>query len=330
MIMRFNDAAGRVLHGLIKDAAGDIVIRLDEAGFITQASENASELGFDLSSLLLLPHIADLAREDYAGEVLKFVKGVYSDQPPQGWLEFPLKDWSRPSHGELAPEVPPGQRWYAFSIRAMASEDDASQEMLGLLRSVQHKKSLEGEINARALTDPLTGLANRHAFCARLRNNLDEANNHAVAVFAIDRLRAIFMQYGQRTADEIQWGFAKFLEAMTASEQELAMLDGERFGVLLKGLTVRQARDWTEDVLQTFAALAVDSSSRALQLTASAGLARAEMSVDWTLQQAELGLVMARAGGGMQIGICGQPVRPVLSPKPSRQTSMRRANGQTR
>ena len=38
-----------------------------------------------------------------------------------------------------------------------------------------------------------------------------------------------------------------------------------------------------------------------------------ELNVDWTLRQAELGLVMARAGGGMRAGLSGHSGRAGLS-----------------
>ncbi|PKP86519.1 MAG: hypothetical protein CVT77_19435 [Alphaproteobacteria bacterium HGW-Alphaproteobacteria-16] len=99
------------------------------------------------------------------------------------------------------------------------------------------------------------------------------------------------------------WGFARFLETMALAEYEIAQLDGERFGVLLPDMKLRHAREWVEDVVQTFSALAAPASAKAPQLTASAGLARVECTVDWTLREAELGLVLARAGGGRQVAM---------------------------
>ncbi len=130
-----------------------------------------------------------------------------------------------------------------------------------------------------------------------------------IAVFAVDSMRALMMRYGQRTADEVLWGFAKFLETMALSGHELAQLDGERFAVLLPEMTSRSAREWCEDVVATFAGLASPASnharSKGTHLTASAGLARVECTVDWTLREAELGLVLARAGGGRQVAVAG-------------------------
>jgi diguanylate cyclase (GGDEF)-like protein len=176
---------------------------------------------------------------------------------------------------------------------------------LCLMRSVQRLRLLEGELYNRAVTDPLTGLANRQAFCASLRRHLASGGGQMAAVFAVDGMRALLLRYGQRTADEVLWGFAKFLETMALPEHELAQLDGERFGVLLPAMNLRAAREWAEDVVQTFSTLTAPASAKAPQLSASAGLARVECTVDWTLREAELGLVLARAGGGKQVAVAG-------------------------
>ncbi|MEM6267145.1 MAG: hypothetical protein AAF707_06440, partial [Pseudomonadota bacterium] len=45
MDMGLSALEGRVLHGLLEEASGDIVIKLDEAGFILHASANVVQLG---------------------------------------------------------------------------------------------------------------------------------------------------------------------------------------------------------------------------------------------------------------------------------------------
>ncbi|MDJ0642411.1 MAG: diguanylate cyclase [Erythrobacter sp.] len=298
MKMGLSAAEGTILHGLLEESAGDIVLKLDEQGFIIHASENFAGLGIDLSLLLLSPHIADLAERSHADDVCSYARSILEGRALGGWVEFPavghpLLDEDESCHTPS---------WYALSLRPFADEEGNPGGAIGLMRSVQHLRSLEGELHASVLTDPLTGLANRHAFCASLKRHLASGCQHTVAVFAVDRMRALFMQYGQRAADEVQWGLAKFLEAMVLPGQELAQLDEERFVVILPDMTIPSANEWASDVLRTFASLTVGSSGNSPKLSASAGIAGIECTVDWTLRQAELALVMARAGGGMQVG----------------------------
>ena len=299
-----------MLHGLIEEASGDIVIRIDRRGFIIHASGNIVELGLDFGAALLLPHITDLAEPDHAASLGEHIGAVLAGETRPGWIEFPVAPFNTADAAEarMGPASGPGRRWYAISLRPMHDTADpggAPDGALCLMRSVQRLRLLEGELYSRAVTDPLTGLANRQAFCASLRRHLAGGGGQIIAVFAVDGMRALLLRYGQRTADEVLWGFAKFLETMALPGHEVAQLDGERFGVLLPEMTLRTAREWAEDVVATFSALAAPASARTPQLSASAGLARVECTVDWTLREAELGLVLARAGGGKQVAIAG-------------------------
>jgi diguanylate cyclase (GGDEF)-like protein len=310
MKIGLSDVEGRVLHGLIEEASGDIVIRIDRRGFIIHASGNlaelGTELGLDFGATLLLPHITDLAEPDHAASLGEHIGAVLAGEARPGWIEFPVAPLS-PTEADEG-RRPAGRRWYAISLRPMHHAADPAgtpDGALCLMRSVQRLRLLEGELYNRAVTDPLTGLANRQAFCASLRRHLAGGGGQIIAVFAIDAMRALLLRYGQRTADEVLWGFAKFLETMALPGHEVAQLDGERFGVLLPEMSLRAAREWAEDVVQTFSALAAPASARTPQLSASAGLARVECTVDWTLREAELGLVLARAGGGRQVAVAG-------------------------
>ena len=380
MEMHFDDAEGGVLHGLLEKAAGDIVVRLDAAGFVLHASANIDELGIDLTSLLVMPHISDFAERGYGDAVARHVgdalgkplglsgEGAAGSGPEVsaqgsrkraigtvgssqrsksrerrearrcgGWIEFPvLRADTAPAS---APSIPAAgeaagtqkkrknksgrRRWFALSLQPILSgenvpDGETSQGALALLRPVERHHRLEGQLSARAAIDPLTGLGNRRGFCASLRRQLSRGSAElCIAIVAVDRVQAIMLQHGQHAADEIQWGFARFLEAMVQPGQELAQLDGERFGVILPGMTAREAKVWAHEALRTFGELADPDTARQAGLTASAGIARAELNVEWTLRQAELALVMARAGGGMQAVFRGQrKARRLAEPLP--------------
>ena len=311
MQTRISLAEGAALHGLLEEATGDIIVRVDALGFIETASSTIALLGYDLAQLLFKPHLADLAQPDFAAELKAHIDQVLTgsslESGTANWLEFPVRRNEPRDTGDSAPgqssALSPGQvsGWYALSLRALTDEGGGVTGAIGLLRSVDRKRALEGEIHARSLVDPLTGLANRHAFCAALRSQLCSGSHGALAMLEIDRMRAVFMQYGQRTADEIVWGFAKFLEAMVNGEFGLAQWGSERFCVILAGLSPAASLRWTQDLLGTFASLTLTTSARAPRLSASAGLAPIAVSVDETLRQAEVALVMARARGGMQV-----------------------------
>lgn len=315
MKIGLDEFEGKVLHGLLEDASGDIVVRLDDRGFLAQASGNIADLGVDFTTSLVPPHITDFAEREHAAFLGHQVNSVLAGHPLIGWVEFPIVTCgehvqSSGTSGQHHRHDAGCRRWYALSLRPLVRQSGAAEGAIGLLRSVHQVRSLEGELYACAVTDPLTGLANRQAFCASLRRVLARGGGAMVVVLAVDGVRALLMRYGQRTADEVVWGFAKFLEAMVLAEFEVAQLDGERFGVILPAHDEAAARAWCEEVLATFVALTLSESPKGLRLAASAGLAQAQYTVDWTLREAELGLVMARAGGGSQVARGMIPHRP--------------------
>jgi GGDEF domain-containing protein len=318
MNMQFNSACDRVQETLRCESSEEIIVRLDNAGFIVEASDNAARLGVDLDSLLVMPHIADFASGDRCIEVARYFQDIMAGRRIDDSIEFEADicrsdeaAFSRCKSDETCSEAECGH-WFRLSLRLVLDPEQRPLGAVGTLHSVQRKYSHDRPSRDHPGTDPVTGLPGRPAFVRSLADTIASGRKASMATFAIDGSRAIFMQFGQRTADEIRWGFARFLETMTEQRHELAQVDDERFGVLLTGANPREAREWAAEVLQTFAGLAMGSSSRAPELTASAGLAPVEHSADWTLRQAELGLVMARAGGGMQTAIC-QPASGIAS-----------------
>lgn len=306
MKMELSPAQGRVLHGLLEDSAGDIVLAIDAKGFIAHASSNIERIGVGISAMLLPPRLPDLAQREFGHAIEDFLDRVMRGERVRQWIEFPIGcGASGPESDDQPIEDGSSDAWFALSLRRVAEGGQREPGAVGLLRSVDKVRRLEDEVFSRSLTDPLTGLVNRQVFYTCVRSELASGAGGTVVLFAIDSLRSLFLQYGQQAADEVQWAFSKFLESFSRPGFELAQIDGERFAVLLPGLSPRSARAWAEEVLRTLSALAVPMSSRSPQLSASAGLARIERSADWTLRQAEVALVMAQAGGGMKVSQCG-------------------------
>ena len=113
---------GRVLHGLIEEASGDIVIRIDRRGFIIHASGNIAELGLDFGAALLLPHITDLAQPDHAASLGEHIGAVLAGETRPGWIEFPIAPFNTLDAAETP--MAPGRRWYAISLRPMHDAAD--------------------------------------------------------------------------------------------------------------------------------------------------------------------------------------------------------------
>jgi len=305
------DKAGAYPLRDVKDgSARDIFVQLDQAGFVVNASQNASQLGIDLQSLLLMPHVADFAIGDHQRQVTQYFQKVMAGAACECKIEFPVKMIGQTNGEELADPDNAGeclgdhQHWYSLTLRRLDCDAEHAIGALGTLQSVHHKYATPQLTPKGAISDPFTGLSDRRSFVGNLTSSIAMNETVSAAILAIDGMRAIFMQYGQGTADEIRWGFARFLETMAEPHHSLAQIDDERFGVILPGMLPKEAREWAADTLQIFGGLAMPATGREPELSASAGIAPAELSAEWTIRQAELGLVMARSAGGMQTAIC--------------------------
>lgn len=310
MFTKVDKAGAYPLRDVKNGSAREIFVQLDQAGFVVNASQNAEHLGIDLQSLLLMPHIADFAIGDHQRVITRYFQQVMAGQPDEQEIEFPVKLARRLDESEATdPEdaearLDDDQHWYSLTLRRLDCDAEHAVGALGTLQSVQHKYATPQLSPNGAISDPFTGLADRRSFVGSLTSRIAMDETVSTVILAIDGMRAIFMQYGQGTADEIRWGFARFLETMTEPNHSLAQIDDERFGVILPGVPPKEAREWAADTLQVFGRLAMPSTGREPELSASAGIARAELSAEWTIRQAELGLVMARSAGGMQTAIC--------------------------
>ena len=217
-------------------------------------------------------------------------------------VELPLRERNEA-------DQPPSQEWYSLALVRVEADVKGTYGALGTLRRVESRHPDGRSLAPQAAIDSVTGLSGRRGFTGRLTRSIALSETDSVALFAIDGMKAIYMNYGQSTADEVRWGFARFLEAVTQADQYLAQIDDERFGVILPGMAPKEARRWATDALQLFAGLTVSPAGRGSELTASAGIARAQRCAEWTMRQAELGLIMARSAGGMQAGYCRSNVR---------------------
>lgn len=287
----FSGRYGEILQDMLAETAGSILIKTDVEGFIEDASRGIEALGLRLSEMLFKPHLADLTTPGHAEAVRAYHEESLAGCTPANRLEFPLASGS------------PEKAWYALSLRPAPDEQGRIVGALGLLRSVEGRRSLEGELAAAAMTDAATGLANARAFQAMLAQLLARGSNGAVALFEIDRFAAFKLRFGHAIADDVLWAFGSFLANVLPEDRILARLDGDRFAVLMPDCAAPDALALTQDALATFASLSGEVKGGDMRLTASAGVASFAGSLDTVMAHAERALVVARAMGGRRAEI---------------------------
>lgn len=290
---------GGILYGILADLSGDIVIKTDPYGFIEHASAELVQAGIDVSAMLIAPHIADLTDAHHAERVRMFSEQALQYGGLVEPLEFPLC----PEDGE--------RRWYALTLRpipAEAGQDGRPGGGIGVLRCVEQARALEFRLVESALTDPLTGIANRLAFLDRVRSLMEMDHSGCVALFEIDRFRAIGLRFGQKASDSVIQAFARFMTNMLDEAHILARLEDNRFAVMMPHWQRREAIDYASEIVATFAEISRDAELEEMRLTASASVSQLSDDLDETLMRGEVALTMARSAGGFRVE-CGDAIR---------------------
>jgi len=270
------------LIGMISEMAGDILVVVDNGGFIQSASPGLEELGFELSGMLISPHLADLAVHTHADVLREYCDQLLGGRSSSSMIRFPAA-----AQGSMP-------RWYALRLRPMSDKSGA----LGVIRSLDKQRALEDMLMISALTDPLTGLPNSKALQVQLSDALTCGLNGSVVMLEIDHFRAVTLRFGQSTGDEVISAIGQFLNHSNRKGATIAHLEGERFAAFLPSMDVMEALSWTQDLIATFETISSDISFERTRLTLSAGVARLAGTVDRSLSRAELGASVAKASGG--------------------------------
>lgn len=277
--------------GLLADRPGDILIKTNRAGFIDYASEDLSRFGIEPSSMLFPPHLGDIAQGDYSAQIMRYhARVIGGAAPPSQWLEFPAFCDSDP--------------WYALSLRRARGGAGA----LGVVRMVGETEPIKARLASSEFTDRLTQLPNRRAFLHALANSLMHARSSALIIIEIDHFRAITMRFGYKTGDKLLAAFASFLRSATREGTQIARLEGERFAIILDFCELVSALAFAQDLVTTFADISAELDLADTRFTASAGVARIEANLEQVMRRAEMGVIVAKASGGMRTE-CGDWLR---------------------
>ncbi len=126
-------------------------------------------------------------------------------------------------------------RWLRISNRPTESGG-----VVGIWTDVTERRQAEETIREMALTDPLTGLANRRHFHDRLDHAVAIARRMhsrvAILFLDLDRLKAINDEYGHGAGDDLIKQVATRLSALLRASDTVARLGGDEFAVVMSSI----------------------------------------------------------------------------------------------
>lgn len=151
--------------------------------------------------------------------------------------------------------------------RALTSQFRAEVE-------VAHQRDRAERAEVQALTDELTGLANRRAFSARLEEELARAGRHgtpvALLLLDVDEFKAVNDGHGHGAGDEVLAILGEVLRTKARAEDVAARVGGDEFALLLVGSGAAEAAQVADRIEESFAAA---TAAIGLPASASCGVA---------------------------------------------------------
>lgn len=146
-------------------------------------------------------------------------------------------------------------------VYAMALEALFAIFCLAFLRVNMAKERAELRQKKAALTDPLTGIANRRAFFDLGERMIDrfaaERQPVALLLFDIDRFKEVNDTAGHQVGDCVLQAFSSLVAGLLSRSDLFGRLGGEEFSCLLAHTSMSEALQLAERVRREFAAIRI-------------------------------------------------------------------------
>jgi diguanylate cyclase (GGDEF)-like protein len=216
-------------------------------------------------------------------------------QPAEAWalLEHPRRtdwagksSWTRCRDLKLRAEVLAAQQQWQPAYQAILEhleiyqrlrsvEGDRAVAEISTVQLADEERRRAAEFEKLALTDPLTGIANRRRVERWLAEVAQaEGARVSLAIIDLDHFKQVNDSYSHECGDEVLRRVAAALEqAGAATDALIGRLGGEEFVQLCLGVSRAEAIQRAEQLLHQLRTLSLDRIDPALRVTASIGIA---------------------------------------------------------
>lgn len=190
--------------------------------------------------------------------------------------------------------------WLESSARVVPSADGRVGEFQTASRDVTPRVLAEQRLARLAMTDPLTGLANRAALAQRVEDLLVADQGLAVLFLDLDSFKVVNDSLGHAAGDEVLRVLAGRLVGVCRDDDLVGRLGGDEFVVAGSGLDKDGALHLTERV-QAALAVPILVSGHELVVSASIGVVTTvpgeQATAEQVLQGADVSMYDAKARG---------------------------------
>lgn len=188
-------------------------------------------------------------------------------------------------------------RWFETHSRATVGSNGRADGILSVIRDVTDKKEAERSLTAAALSDPLTGLANRRAF-VEAANAAAEAGGGTIAILDIDHFKQVNDAHGHDSGDAVLQFFAAEAKEALRPGDLAARLGGEEFALLFPATAPDMAAGICDSLRRKIASSEVTTGTGHIRFTFSGGLATlGREGLEPAMKRADDALYRAKAKG---------------------------------
>jgi len=202
--------------------------------------------------------------------------------------------------------------WVEASARMMTASASGRPELIIVMRDITERKQLEDQLSRLALTDGLTGLANRRAFDDALENEWLRTKRSdgqmSLLLIDLDHFKAFNDHYGHQVGDDCLRAVASAIRLSLRRPADLAArYGGEEIAIILPDTDSAGATKIAQDIAQAVALLAIPHAGNeegngvvTMSVGAATALSRSGASVQMPsglLQAADIALYKAKSNG---------------------------------
>ena len=282
-------------YRLLADYSTDIMMHIDASGQVLYASPAIDRfIDFDRSALRNAEHVTFIEVED-----MPLVRQGHADTIAARGETVSFEYRAITRDGE--------RRWLEAHSRAIVHDDGSTAGVITVLRDVSDRKANEAQLSRDAMTDPLTGLANRRGFEAEVGRWLKQraiGQADCIAVFDIDHFKRVNDGHGHAAGDAVLQVFARVLRNVVRQGDAVARIGGEEFAAHFPATSVDQALAICERLRTEMSRQTTITGGEPIRVTVSGGVASfTDEGLARALKQADQALYAAKRGGRDQMAL---------------------------
>jgi len=165
---------------------------------------------------------------------------------------------------------------FPIELSITAMDINGEPKFTGVVRDITERKKAEEEIRKMALTDPLTGLANRNMFHQRLDDGIALAKRQnkllGLAMIDLDKFKPVNDTYGHPAGDALLIHVAEVLMDLSRDTDTVVRLGGDEFAVILIDPESVESVGLPAQRIITALRTPVDIEGNSIQIGASIGI----------------------------------------------------------